>query len=260
MTEENRSSQGAAEQFGRQAEHYAVSTGVHAHSEGLDVIQEYASLGDRGVAVDIATGAGFTAFAVSPYVERVLATDIAAGMLQQAGHLADERSLDNVELAFVEAEHMPFADGSLDMVTCRQAAHHFYDLPQALREISRVLKPGGVFLLSDTCAPEDDAVAEWMNDVELRRDVSHVWDRKQSEWRVMLQEIGLEVTHLQMVRVHLEFNDWVKRSATAEEEIQPLRRDFLSASEAVVDAFEIEPEGDGINFSWPVVVLRAVKQ
>ncbi len=259
MTEQNASSQNAAEQFGRQAEHYAVSTGVHAHSEGLDVLQEYASLGDPGVAVDIATGAGFTAFAVAPYVERALATDIAAGMLRQAGQLAAEQGLDNVELAFVEAEHMPFADGSLDMVTCRQAAHHFYDLPLALREINRVLKPGGVFLLSDTCAPEDDAVAEWMNDVELRRDVSHVWDRKQSEWRVMLQEVGLSVTHLQMVRVHLEFNDWVKRSATPQEKVEPLRRDFLSASEAVVDAFEIEPEGDGINFSWPVVVSRAVK-
>ena len=260
MTEESRSSQSAAEQFGRQAEHYAVSTGVHAHSEGLDIIQEYASLGDGGLAVDIATGAGFTAFAVSPYVKRVLATDIAAGMLRQAGQLAGERSLDNVELAFVEAEHMPFAAGSLDMVTCRQAAHHFYDLSQALREISRVLKPGGVFLLSDTSAPEEDAVAAWMNDVELRRDATHVWDRKQSEWRVMLQEVGLAVTHLQMVRVHLEFNDWVKRSATPEEKIEPLRRDFLSASEAVVNAFGIEPDGDGINFSWPVVVSRAVKK
>lgn len=259
MTGENGSSQSAAEQFGRQAEHYAVSTGVHAHSEGLDVLQEYASLGGRGVAVDIATGAGFTAFAVSPYVERVLATDIAAGMLRQTRQLAGERNLGNVELAFVEAEHMPFAGGSLDMVTCRQAAHHFYKLPLALREISRVLKPGGVFLLSDTCAPEEDAVAAWMNDVELRRDTTHVWDRKQSEWRVMLQEVGLAVTHLQMARVHLEFNDWVKRSATPEEEVDSLRRDFLSASEAVVDAFGIEPEGGGINFSWPVVVLRAVK-
>ena len=143
MTEENRSSQSAAEQFGRQAEHYAVSTGVHAHSEGLDILQGYASLGDRGVAVDIATGAGFTAFAVSPYVERVLATDIAAGMLRQAGQLAGERSLGNVELAFVEAEHMPFASGSLDMVTCRQAAHHFYNLPRALREISACSSPVG---------------------------------------------------------------------------------------------------------------------
>ena len=224
------------------------------------IIQEYASLGDRGVAVDIATGAGFTAFAISPYVERVLATDIAAGMLQQAGHLAAERSLDNVELAFVEAEHMPFADGSLDMVTCRQAAHHFYDLPLALREVSRVLKPGGVFLLSDTSAPESDDVSAWMNDVELRRDATHVWDRKPSEWRVMLQEVGLEVTHLQMVRVQLEFNDWVKRSATPEQKIEPLRSDFLSAPQAVVDAFGIQPDDNGgIDFSWPVVVLRAVK-
>ena len=39
-----------------------------------------------------------------------------------------------------------------------------------------------------------------------------------------------------------------------------MRRDFLSASETVVDAFGIEPDNDGgINFSWPVVVLRAVK-
>lgn len=41
---------------------------------------------------------------------------------------------------------LPFADESFDWVTCSSALHHLEDLPSVLREIYRVLKPGGRFL------------------------------------------------------------------------------------------------------------------
>lgn len=44
-----------------------------------------------------------------------------------------------------DAENLPFADHSLDAVFCCSVLHHFFDLPTAIREISRALKPGGVF-------------------------------------------------------------------------------------------------------------------
>lgn len=57
--------------------------------------------------------------------------------------------LDNLPIHFSrftgDAENLPFADNSLDAVFCCSVLHHFFDLPKAIREISRTLKPGGVF-------------------------------------------------------------------------------------------------------------------
>ena len=65
---------------------------------------------------------------------------------------------------------LPFAAASLDLITCRVAAHHFGDFAAALDEARRALRPGGSLVMADSIAPEDDAVADWMNDIEFRRD------------------------------------------------------------------------------------------
>ena len=52
-------------------------------------------------------------------------------------------------------------------------------------------------------------------------------------------------------RIHLQFNDWVERTATPREEVVSLRRDFLGAT--------AEVNGD-LNFSWPCLVFRAIKR
>jgi len=259
MSKEIPSARPAQEQFGRQAQFYAESD-THRSGKNLEVLTEYAALGRYSTVVDIGTGAGFTAFALTPYSKHVLATDIAPGMLAQARRLAAERGLDNVRLLMAEAENLPFATGSVDAVSCRQAAHHFHDLPGAVEEIRRVLKPGAVFVLSDSVAPEGDYEALWMNDVEVRRDATHQRDLKPSEWRSFLANVGFEITHWSMVKGYLEFNNWVRRSAMPQEKIERLRQDFLSAPASVVEAFGIQPEGEAINFHWDALVLRAVKQ
>ena len=259
MANDTPSARQAQEQFGRQAEFYARSC-AHRAGEGLDALVEYAALGRYGTVVDIGTGAGFTAVAVAPYAGRVVATDIAPGMLAHTNKLAEERGVGDIALALAEAESLPFASDSLDAITCRQAAHHFYDLPRAVREVRRVLRPGGVFIFTDPAAPEDGAVARWMNDVEVRRDPTHIRDLKVSEWRALLNDAGFEVTHLSLTKVYLEFNDWVRRSATSPENVEPLRRDFLSAPPAIAAAFGIWPDGEAIHFYWDVLVARAVKR
>ena len=256
---QNLSARLAKEQFGRQARLYAESN-VFRADESLAAITEYAALGHYNSAADLGTGAGFTAFALSPYSNRVVATDIAPAMLSQAKRLAEERDLGNVDLMMAEAESLPFADGSLDIVSSRHAAHHFHDLPKAVEEVRRVLTPGALFILSDPIAPEGDYEASWMNDVEVRRDASHQRDLKVSEWSGLLEEAGFDIAHRSIVKVYLEFNDWVGRAATPQAQVGSLRRDFLSAPESVAAAFGISPDGPAINFHWDVLVLRAVKR
>ncbi len=246
----------AQRMFGAQAPVYATSQ-VHVRDASLDALRRLAGPGPYRWAVDLGTGAGFTAFAMSGCAGRVLATDLTRPMLEQARRLGRERKLSNLSLVQTPAEALPFAGESLDLVTCRVACHHFANLEQALDEVRRVLKPGGILVVADSVSPENDAVARWMNDVELRRDYSHVHNRKVSQWEALLADRGLAITEREMPRIHLEFNNWVARTATPQPVVESLRRDFLGASAPVGQAFQVRPAGDDIHFSWPCLVFRA---
>ena len=184
----------AQRMFGAQAPLYAVSK-VHIRDDSLDQIQRLTAVGaPHRWAVDIGTGAGFTAFAMTALSERVLASDITNPMLQQAKRLGSDRGLKNLALTQNTAEALPFADSSLDLITCRTAAHHFSGFERALDEMRRTLRTGGSLVMADSVSPEDDALFEWINDIELRRDFSHVSDRKVSVIRRMLDDRSFEVT------------------------------------------------------------------
>ena len=249
----------AQQMFGSQAPVYAASQ-VHVSDDSLDLIKSLTAGDTYGWTIDLGTGAGFTAFAMTEFSRRVLATDPTLPMLQQTRRLGQERQLGNLMICQSAAEALPIADNSLDLVTCRVAAHHFTNFAQALNEIQRLLKVGGALVMADSVAPEDDVVAEWMNDIELRRDFSHVKNRQVSEIEAMLAERGLDVVQQKHARIYLQFNDWVARTATSQEQVTTLRDDFLSASPAVQEAFQIQAVGDDIHFSWPCLVFRAVKQ
>jgi ubiquinone/menaquinone biosynthesis C-methylase UbiE len=248
----------AQRMFGAQAPVYAASA-VHINDASLELMQQFAAQSTYGWAVDLGTGAGFTAFAMARYARWVLAIDPTLPMLHQARRGGLERRLTNLGLSQNVAEALPISSGSVDLVTSRVAAHHFADLDKVLDEVRRVLRPGGVLLVADSVAPEDGPAADWMNDVELRRDFSHVRDRKVSELESMLARCRMPIVQREFTRIHLQFNNWVERTATPQEEVVRLRRDFLKAPAAVQEAFQIQAAGGDIHFSWPCLVFRAVK-
>ena len=247
------------DQFSRQAGEYAVSA-AHSSGESLDILERLASEGRHRWAVDVATGAGFTAFAAAPYCERVLATDISPGMVGETRRIASERGLGNVFPVFAAAESLPFLNGSLDLVTCRTAAHHFHRLEESVSEVVRVLRTGGAFLLADSCASEDATAAAWQHDVEIRRDPTHVRNVSPSEWRDLLERAGLVITFEALARVEMTFSAWTLRSGTPSDVCERLRLDWKEAPPEAVSEFRIIAlDPDDFHFSWPVYVCRAIK-
>ena len=249
----------AQQQFSRQSEYYA---GSHQHraGEGLEIVREFVAKSPGGILLDVGTGTGFTALGVRDLVTQVIATDISVGMLNEASKIFLEQQSRNISIAYAEAESLPFASDSVDVVTSRQAAHHFYDLEVAIHESTRVLKQGGVMIITDPLAPDDSSVDEWMNDVEVRRDPTHVRDRTMREWLALLGTAGLVLEDHAITKVYLEFDDWVQRSATVQSEIDTLRQDFTEALPDVVKAFNVRQEYGSITFHWDVLTIRAVKK
>ena len=250
---------GAAEQFDRQAAEYARSP-AHFNAESLHMIGKLAREQKFSVAVDIATGPGFTAFEVSETAETVLATDPAIGMLQQTRRLAVERGHGNVAVAALVAERMPFRDDSIGLITVRAAPHHFADVDEFLSESRRVLQPGGALILADTSSPKSPEAAAWMDDVERRRDPSHVRNLSFAEWRESITGAGLKIDFEGSARVELQLLNWMERSGTPDDEAERLLNDWRTAPAYAVEAFRMERipgEPEDYDFSWPVYVTRA---
>lgn len=255
----NRIDSAVRQQFGKQAAYY-VRSQVHMSGDTLDILVDWAQPRATDRALDVATGVGFTGFAFAPHAGQVVAYDLTHEMLREAIGIAGQRGLANVRFVQGPAEHLPFANDTFDIYTCRTAPHHFFSVPDFLAEACRVLKPGGQFLMADTVTVEDPEVDAWQNRIELLRDPSHVRDYAPSEWLRFIGQAGLSTLRADLaLHTHLTFNDWVERSGTPPAVVDELRAAYLNPPNAVARAFAIEPQDGDIAFAWPVLTVQAVK-
>ena len=97
--------------------------------------------------LDIGGGAGepsLTMARVAGASGHVTFTDPTAGMVKAASEESARRGLSNIEFHQCAAEKLPFANNSFDAAVGRLSAMFFSDISSALREILRVVKPGGL--------------------------------------------------------------------------------------------------------------------
>ncbi|WP_323125867.1 class I SAM-dependent methyltransferase [Gracilibacillus oryzae] len=153
------------DQFGKTASDY-VSSDLHRNGADLPFIVKMAELTGEEKVLDVATGGGHTANALAPFAKKVTAFDLTKEMLAAAEQFITSNGHNNVTYVQGDAEKMPFADESFDVVTCRIAPHHFPNIDFFIAEVYRVLKQGGRFLLDDNVAPENDEWDQFYNTVE----------------------------------------------------------------------------------------------
>ncbi len=91
--------------------------------------------------LDVATGTGMVAFGLARRGATVIGLDQSEDMLSAARqHLA---GADNPTFIQGEAEHLAFADGEFDALTFTYLLRYVDDRPATMRELARVIKPGG---------------------------------------------------------------------------------------------------------------------
>ena len=147
--------------FDRTAHRYADEARTRDYSQLVDWCLPEA--GDS--ALDVAAGPGFLSAALLSHVARAVALDESEALL---GHAPD-----GVERVPGDADALPFADGSFDIVTCVHSLHHVPHPDTALAEMARVLAPGGRLVVQDYLAdPDPEQAREW-DEIERLRDPGH---------------------------------------------------------------------------------------
>ena len=217
----------------------------------------------RGAArvLDIATGGGHTALAFSRFTSSVVAVDLTLPMLRAAREFTAVRAPDQarpIRFLAADAEALPFKAGTFGAVTCRIAAHHFPALLPALREVARVLRAGGSFLVQDILGHDDEEAAAFITEVERRRDPSHARAFRQLEWTAFLRAAGLTVMDEAVMSRRRNWDDWTSRMRMTAGARADLERFVLAAPARCREAFDFAIEhGRVVTFSDRMLLLRA---
>lgn len=247
------------EAFGETAAAYVASPG-HAGGADLNRLVELAAPALTDRALDISTGGGHTALALAPHVAHMTVSDLTPRMLAAARDFLTASGVTNASFVIADAEQLPFLDASFDLVTVRIAPHHYASPTTALREMARVLKPGGRLVVIDNIAPEDATLDALGNRWEKWRDPSHVRNYTVSEWRTYLTGAGLDITDTELQRKGHDFASWVERMRMPADEAAKLEAEMLAAPPDAQTYYEIEA-ADGHVRSWSgeCLIARAIK-
>ncbi len=147
--------------------------------------------------LDIGSGPGFLACEMGSAVGAsgsVTGIDPSEHMLSLAG---ERQAPAHVTFRPGDATDLPFGDGELDVVTSTQVYEYVADMPRALAEAHRVLRPGGRLLVLDT---DWDSIVWASSDAGRMRRVLAAWDKHLVDPHLprrlagLMADAGLEVT------------------------------------------------------------------
>jgi SAM-dependent methyltransferase len=168
---------------------------THREGPDLDLVVEWCEPGPGVKVLDVATGGGHVARRLRDEGCTVITVDPAPGMKADV---------------VAPADHLPFEDGSFDVVTCRIAAHHFPDIRAAVEEMARV---------SNRLLVIEDNVfrGENVEEAERLRDPTHVRCYSEDEWKELVTSAGFEVEQVEQFDRRQSIDAWLERVDTPQD-------------------------------------------
>lgn len=125
-----------------------------------EALLQFSELPKNAEVLDLASGSGEPALSIAAHIGpagHVTATDLSAPMLALAESQSGSR--ENMSFQVADAHELPFEDETFTAVTSRLGVMYFWDIPRAMAEVRRVLKPGGNATFVAWQGPQGNALA-----------------------------------------------------------------------------------------------------
>jgi ubiquinone/menaquinone biosynthesis C-methylase UbiE len=200
-----------------------------------------------GSALELGCGTGFFLLNLKQagVLDQGFVTDLSPGMVAVAQRNAENLGF-SVEGRVADAESIPYDDDTFDLVVGHAVLHHIPDLDQAMREVLRVLKPGGRFVFAGEPTEKGDWVARRLSRLTwwAATRVTHLaplreeWARPRSELAESSRAAALE----SVVDIHT---------------FDPDRLAALCLRAGAVDVRTVTEELTASWFGWPVRTFEA---
>lgn len=153
--------------------------------------------------LDLGTGTGYLAFPIAEQYSKaeIIGLDIVEQALDKNREKAVTDGLKNIQFVSYNGLTFPFADEAFDMVITRYALHHFPAIKDTFREINRVLKPNGIFFLSDP-APNDDDTERFVDAYMKMKKDGHIKFYTKKEWQAIGKKAGFNFADSFETQIH----------------------------------------------------------
>ena len=158
--------------------------------------------------LEVAAGGCALGRVIAPFAARVTEMDVSREMLAPGEAANREGGVRNASYVVGDVEAMPFPNASFDVAASRLAFHHFPDPEKVMREMARVLKPGGKAAVMDM-VPPDESARDASDRLERLRDPSHVRCLTPAELTALAEMAGLRIISSGSETVPLDPEAWL---------------------------------------------------
>lgn len=236
---------------------------VAAQLPSIEHLLKFANIPAAASVLDIGSGLGTMALTVAEQgAAEVIGTDISLSMLEHAEYLRLSNSAEyarRVNFRLAPAQLMPFRNERFDVVFCRFALNMAHVPERILREASRVLKSGGVFILADLLGSDDPVKLATQNAIEARRNPAHAAVRDADEYRSLIANTELEVEDELVVIFERRLDEWLGKMLPDEEAWAPVQEMVEAGMETDAAGLNARVQDDRIVFDQKVFYAKAIK-
>lgn len=147
-------------------------------------------VGEEARVLDLGCGSGWAARLLAGYARRgrVVGLDISDEMIEAAR--SSSKEFENLEFRVGSAERLPFDDGEFTHAFSMESLYYYADMPAALREVRRVLGPGGLFAAVVDLYAENKPSHQWIEQLRVPVHLLSV-----QEYRALFDEAGFDEVH-----------------------------------------------------------------
>lgn len=233
---------------------------VHDHGLEADInrVVDLAEPQSSDAALDIITGLGHIARALASKVSSVDAIEPDEKMLQEAEALAGNDGINNIQFIHGDPMKLPLETDKYDIVTARMALRHFGNGAQCIKEVHRVIKPTGRFLIADSLAPPHADLEDFLTNLMQHRDRSHVKSYTLAELESLLERENFDIDLIEIYPKENDFESWAKKTGTDDDTVRMIARLFQGASERVKRHFRVVSKGDKlVSFVTWMILIRS---
>lgn len=204
------------------------------------------------VVLDVGTGTGIIAHAISPLVKEIIGLDKSQDMLNQSIWQGNEY--------FVKADirQSLFAEEAFDKITARQVFHHILeDTQKAMNNCYKILKRGGKMIFSEGVPPNEEAKKDYVEIFKLKEKRLTFMPRDLED---LMKKSGFKNIKIKIIwQKKMSFKNWLVNSGLPQVTQRKIFIMRKNSPNHIKKAYNMIEEGDELFLDFKTIILVGKK-